>query len=99
MKQFLFWGKLVVAALALILGAWFAFENNQPAQVWLFGSALPEFRLGFWLLAFLFLGTLVGLLLGSWAAWRVHRRLKARERQLAFCERQLEKLGNRSLRD
>jgi uncharacterized integral membrane protein len=99
MKQIALWVKLVILIIALILGSWFALENDGVISVALFGIELPEYRLGVWLLVFSLMSLLTGMLLGSWTSWRLRQRLKARERQLAYCERELDKLSTRSLRE
>lgn len=99
MKQIAVWVKLATLIIALFLGSWFALENDGIVGVTLFGIVLPEYRLGVWLLAFSLVSLLLGTLLGSWTVWRIHQRLKARERQLAYCERELDKLRTRSLRE
>jgi uncharacterized membrane protein YciS (DUF1049 family) len=99
MKQVAVWVKLAIVIIALFLGSWFALENDEIVDVILFGIVLPEYRLGVWLLAFSLVNLLLGTLLGTWTALRIHQRLKARERQLAYCERELDKLRTRSLRE
>lgn len=99
MKSVLFWGRLVMLLIAFLLGAWFALENNSAVAVSLFGLSLPALSLGVWLLLFTGLGVLLGFVFGVWPILALKRRLRARERQLARCEKELTQLRLQPVRD
>ena len=55
---------LLVVAIALV-GAMFAMENSQQLAVNFILFSSPEISLGLWLILFLAVGTLLGILAGS----------------------------------
>ena len=55
---------ILVIAVALV-GAVFAMENSQPLTVSFILFNSPEISLGFWLLVFLSVGTLLGIFASS----------------------------------
>lgn len=99
MKSFLRWTKLILLLVAFLLGAWFALENSQTVGVTLFGFALPSLSLGVWLLVFTALGVLLGFAFALLPMLALKRRLRARERQLARCEKELTQLRLQPVRD
>ncbi|MAN53365.1 MULTISPECIES: lipopolysaccharide assembly protein LapA domain-containing protein [Marinimicrobium] len=99
MKPLLRWIKVALLVLAFLLGVWFALENAQAVPVTLMGLGLPSLSLGVWLLIFTALGTLLGMAVSLPTVLRLRRQLRARERQLARCEKELKQLRLQPIRD
>ncbi|WP_051174265.1 lipopolysaccharide assembly protein LapA domain-containing protein [Marinimicrobium sp. LS-A18] len=99
MKPLLRWIKVALLVLAFLLGVWFALENAQAVPVTLMGLGLPSLSLGVWLLIFTALGTLLGMAVSLPPVLRLRRQLRARERQLARCEKELKQLRLQPIRD
>lgn len=99
MKAILRWIKIAALVLAFVLGAWFALENGTVVPVSLFGLSLPGLSLGIWLLLFTGLGVLLGYAFSMLSMLPLKRRLRARERQLARCEKELTQLRLQPIRD
>lgn len=99
MKPFLRWTKFAALLIAFLLGAWFALENSASVAVSLFGFPLPALSLGVWLLLFTGLGVVLGFVFSLPPLLALKRRIKARERQLAHCEKELTQLRLQPVRD
>lgn len=99
MKPLLRWFKVALWVLAFLLGVWFALENAQAVPVTLMGLGLPSLSLGVWLLIFTALGTVLGMVVSLPPVLRLRRQLRAKERQLARCEKELKQLRLQPIRD
>ncbi len=99
MKSVLRWLKIALLVLAFLLGLWFALENAQVVPVTLMGLSLPSLSLGVWLLVFTALGTLLGIVVSLFSVLRLRRQLRAKERQLTRCEKELKQLRLQPIRD
>ncbi len=99
MKSVLRWLKIGLLVLAFLLGIWFALENAQVVPVTLMGLSLPSLPLGVWLLVFTALGLLVGMAVSLPPAMRLRRQLRAKERQITRCEKELKQLRLQPIRD
>lgn len=99
MKSILRWLKIALLVLAFLLGLWFALENAQAVPVTLMGLNLPSLSLGVWLLIFTALGTLLGIVVSLFSVLRLRRQLRAKERQLTRCEKELKQLRLQPIRD
>lgn len=99
MKTLKRWAKILLIILAFILGIWFALENAQAVPVSLLGLSLPSLSLGVWLLLFTGLGVLLGMAVSLLPVMGLRRKLRAKERQLARCEKELKQLRLQPLRD
>ncbi len=99
MKSVLRWLKIGLLVLAFLLGLWFALENAQAVPVTLMGLSLPSLSLGVWLLVFTALGTLLGMVVSLLPVLRLRRQLRAKERQLTRCEKELKQLRLQPIRD
>lgn len=99
MKSIMRWLKIALLVLAFLLGLWFALENAQVVPVTLMGLNLPSLSLGVWLLVFTALGTLLGIVVSLFSMLRLRRQLRAKERQLTRCEKELKQLRLQPIRD
>ncbi len=99
MKTLTRWVKIALIVLAFVLGIWFALENAQAVPVSLMGLGLPALSLGVWLLLFTGLGVILGMLVSLLPVMGLRRRLRAKERQLARCEKEIKQLRLQPIRD
>lgn len=83
---------LLVLLCGLILGVWFSAENAQPLSVTALGFALPEFSVGVWLTAVLFLGAILGYLISVFPVLKLKNENMSLNRKLKRRDRELEKL-------
>lgn len=74
--------RLIRIVLLLAIAGWaflFALENPQPFPLVLVPFELPPHSLGFWVLAAFAIGSIVGMMTGSWALAgqkRIERRIR-----------------------
>ncbi|WP_347329521.1 LapA family protein [Marinimicrobium locisalis] len=99
MKTLSRWVKIALIVLAFVLGIWFALENAQTVPVSFMGLELPTLSLGVWLLLFTGLGVLLGMAVSLPPVMGLRRRLRAKERQVARCEKELKQLRLQPIRD
>lgn len=99
MKSFLHWAKIILLLFAFLIGIWFALENAQVVPVTLLGFNLPSLSLGVWLLLFTVLGMLLGMIVSLLPVFRLRRQLRAKDRQLVRCEKELKQLRLQPIRD
>lgn len=83
----LFYGLL--ALLCIAIGIYFAVDNPETISPSLGGYALRSGSVGFWLIAFLLFGVLLGFLVSLLPYYAERRRARGLERQMQRLEREL----------
>ena len=89
---------LILFVVALILGITFTSENSQTVSLIFFGYTLPELKLGFWIMAILFKGGLIGLLLSFVPSLFNKKTLAAKDRKIRQLEQEINQLRTSSLK-
>ncbi|MGL6160217.1 LapA family protein [Microbulbifer sp.] len=83
----LFYGLL--ALLCIAIGIYFAVDNPDTISPSLGGYTLRSGSVGFWLIAFLLFGVLLGFIVGLLPLHAERRRAQGLERQMQRLEREL----------
>lgn len=99
MRRILRWCYMAILLMALLFGFLFALENAEPVKVVLLGIALPEGRLGIWLLLALGCGIVLGFIASVLPSWSQSHRLALLKRRNQELEREVQLLRSQSLRD
>ncbi len=89
---------LLLLAISVVLGLWFASENSQQVAITLFGFTLPLVGLGFCLLVALVLGGVLGVAAAFAALLLQRKRHFLQVRKLRACEKELSALRKAALR-
>ncbi|MEW5250784.1 lipopolysaccharide assembly protein LapA domain-containing protein [Microbulbifer sp. 2201CG32-9] len=78
----------LLALFCVVIGVYFSVDNPQSITPTLAGYALPTGSVGFWLIGFLLLGALLGVLAGLPPFYVERRRVHRLERQLRRSEKE-----------
>ena len=81
---------LFLLILAIIIGAWFGWDNQANQELHFFGVWSPEFPIGVLLLSTLMIGICIGLLVAQFGLYKVRLqnkllRKQAKQRELSIC--------------
>lgn len=93
---------LIVGALCLamlLVGILFTIHNTQKVMIDLVVVQLPEASLSLWLMAFLGLGAVFGVVLSVFTVLVLRTRLGAARRRFTTAQRELDELRTASLKD
>ena len=83
---------LVLLIVAIAIGAIFTSENNQQLPLIFLGYALPELKLGLWMVLALLVGSLLGLLLSTLSLFIRAQSVNAKNRKIKHLEQELQQL-------
>jgi len=83
----------------LLVGILFTIHNTQKVAIDLVLFQLPEASLSLWLMAFLGLGAIVGVVLSVFTVVLLRTRLGAARRRFTSAQKELDELRTASLKD
>ena len=83
---------LLIGLGAVALGITFSSENSQLVSLMLFGSPLPQWQLGVWMLLSLLIGAVLGLVLAFLSSLGRRPSAFLKERQLKQLQKELDSL-------
>lgn len=83
----------------LLVGILFTIHNTQKVAIDLVVFQLPEASLSLWLMAFLGLGAIIGVVLSVFTVVLLRTRLGAARRRFTSAQKELDELRTASLKD
>ncbi len=92
------WIFILLTLIAIFLGYLFSLENDTLVSVTLVGLTLPPLGLGTWLLAFLLLGLILGIVVTGLPVFRQKQKVAALTRKNRRLEQEMQQLRSQDLR-
>ncbi|MCP8898367.1 lipopolysaccharide assembly protein LapA domain-containing protein [Gilvimarinus xylanilyticus] len=92
------WIFILLIIIAIFLGYLFSLENDTLVSVTLVGLTLPPMGLGTWLLAFLLLGLILGIIVTGLPVFRQKQKVTALTRKNRRLELEIQQIRSQDLR-